>query len=101
MGYPEMQQALKLSDQQKQTIRSLNKNSRKEWDDEVAAMGGIDVPRANTLANKIHKAALEKAIPLLDRDQQMIWDRLIGEPFTYTLDRFRLDDKGEYKKVGD
>jgi RNA polymerase sigma factor (sigma-70 family) len=101
MGYPEIQQTLKLGDQQKENIRSLNKDARKEWNEEVEAMGGIDVPRGCTLANKIHKATLEKALLLLDKDQKQAWDRMVGEPLTFTFDRFRLDDKGEYKKVGD
>jgi RNA polymerase sigma factor (sigma-70 family) len=100
LGYAEIQQILKLSDQQKQNMRVLNKEAQKEWNEEVNAMGGIDVPRALTLSTKIHKATLEKALTLLDRDQKLAWDGLVGEPFTFTLDRFQLDDKGEYKKVG-
>ena len=99
LGYPETQQILKLSDQQKKNMRALNKDARKEWDAEVQVMGGIDVPRALTLSTKIHKATLEKALTLLDRDQQRVWDGLVGESFTFTLDRFRLDDLGEYKKT--
>jgi RNA polymerase sigma factor (sigma-70 family) len=99
MGYPEIQRTLKLSDQQKDNIRLLNKDARKAWHEEVIAMGGIDVPRALALATKIHKATLEKALPLLNKDQRPAWDRMVGQPFTFTRDRFRLDDKGEYEKV--
>jgi hypothetical protein len=44
---------------------------------------------------------MEKALPLLDKDQKPNWDRMIGEPFTFTRDRFGLDDKGKYKKLED
>jgi RNA polymerase sigma factor (sigma-70 family) len=101
MGYPEIQRTLKLSDQQKDNIRLLNKAAREAWDEEVGAMGGIDVPRAFALATKIHNATMEKALPLLNKDQSATWDRMVGEPFTFTRDRFRLDDKGEYEKVED
>jgi hypothetical protein len=100
MGYPEIQQALRLSEKQILALRSLNKEAKNEWDKGVLAMGGIDVPRALTLSTKIHKATLENALLLLDKDQRKIWDWLVGEPFTFTLDRFRLDDMGVYKPIG-
>jgi RNA polymerase sigma factor (sigma-70 family) len=101
MVYPEIQRTLKVSDEQKEAIRSLGKDARKEWDDEVNAMGGIDVPRACLLANKIHKATLAKALELLDKEQRATWDRITGEPFTFILDRFQVNDRGEYNKVAD
>ena len=99
MGYPEIQQALKFTEGQKKDIRSLNQDARKAWDKGVEAKGGIDVPGALELSTKIHKATLEKALLLLDKDQRLAWDRMVGEPFMFTLDRFQLDEKGEYRKV--
>jgi RNA polymerase sigma factor (sigma-70 family) len=99
MSYPEIQQTLRLTEKQKKDIKSLNKSAREEWNDAVNARGGIDVPSGLALSTTIHKAALEKALRLLDKDQRRAWDLMVGEPFTFTLDRFHLDDKGEYRKV--
>jgi hypothetical protein len=99
MSYPEIQQALKFSEGQKKDIQSLNQGARKAWNEAVQVRGGIDVPGALELGTTIHKAALEKALRLLDKEQKRVWDRLVGEPFTFTLDRFQLDDRGEYRKV--
>ena len=78
----------------------LDREARKEFNEAVEANGGIDVPKGLVLSTRIYKATLEKSLVLLDKDQKKSWEGMVGDPFTYTLDRFQLDDKGEYKKVG-
>jgi RNA polymerase sigma factor (sigma-70 family) len=84
LGYPEIQQALKLSGQQKDDIRALEKEARKEFNEAVEANGGIDVPKGLVLSTRIDKATLEKALLLLDNDQKKSWEGMVGTPFTYT-----------------
>lgn len=78
---PEVASALKLSDEQKEKIKSIREESRGK------GRGGF-TPEAR-------KAAQEKLMGVLTDDQKTTWKTMTGEPFKGEIQRFR--GKGRQK----
>ena len=90
LAYPEVQDALKLTAQQKKTLRLLVIEVN-------AALANEPVVNFEVSA-KYCKIAADGALRLLTDEQTKAWKKMAGEPFEYTNDHYRLE-KGEYKKV--
>lgn len=81
-GMPRVQEALKLTDEQKEKVRGISQETRE-------AMTGLreefqnDREGAMKKMAEVRKGAAEKAMALLTEDQKKDWKELTGEPFDY------------------
>ena len=79
LSFPDVQTALKFTDKQKEQVKTIDDEARKEWD---ALKGQLmmngDITREQV---RIHKAALEKAVRVLTEAQQKAWQEMVGEPW--------------------
>jgi hypothetical protein len=102
LGYPEIQTQLKFSDKQKEQIKAIDAKARQEYDSEQKkvfdAGGAWTVELHFEHSSRIHKKALEEALPVLTQEQKKAWKQMTGEPFEYERGWYKLDN-GEYKKV--
>jgi 2'-5' RNA ligase len=78
---PEVQKALKLTDEQKTAMKKIADEARKE----LEGLGGLK-PENFLKARAIQKQSFEKAVTLLTEDQKKAWKDLLGKPFELKLD---------------
>jgi Spy/CpxP family protein refolding chaperone len=81
-GNPRVAEALHLSDEQKEKIKTIRQETR----DAARKVFGQDPPAAREDARKamekLHKDAAAKMMALITPEQKEKWQALIGEPFT-------------------
>lgn len=104
----EVATALKLSDEQKDTLKTINDDSAKDLRELFAAQrggggGGFNQEAFQENMKKMQamrKEAMDKAVAVLKDDQKKAWKDMTGEPFTMTMQGFggRGGDKGGFKK---
>ena len=81
------QKALKLSDDQKEKIKTIREDHEKEVRD--LFKGGFDPSKAEENMKKmasLNKEGMERAAATLNADQKKTWEELTGKPFEYRLD---------------
>jgi len=79
LSFPDVQQSLKFTDKQKEQVKAIDNEARKEWDGlkgQLMLNGGIHTEQV-----RIHKAALEKAVKVLTEAQRQTWQEMVGEPW--------------------
>jgi hypothetical protein len=79
---PEIQQTLKLTDQQKEKIKTINLDLDKEMREAFKAGQG-NPKEGMTKIGALRKDGLEKATAVLNADQKKTWKELAGEPFEF------------------
>jgi len=84
-GDPEVQDALKLTAEQKQKIAQIARASRERTQVIVQKVLEGDLQAAKRLAALSQKMAA-RAAALLDGDQQKVWKAMTGEPIEVKLD---------------
>jgi len=88
---PDVQKTLKLSDEQKEKLKTISEDSRKEMRE--ARQGARDNPGdAATKIAAVRKASNEKAMGVLTDDQKKEWKEMTGAPFEVKLERRRRND---------
>ena len=83
---PRVQEALKLTDDQKSKIREINTTTMREAT-EARESAGDDRAAARTKMISIRKDALSKVQALLTNDQKSSWKELTGEPYEVQFER--------------
>jgi Spy/CpxP family protein refolding chaperone len=81
-GQPHVQEALKLTDEQKTKIREINQETM-EATRSAFQDAGDDRQAAMAKVTELRKEAGTKAAALLTEDQKKSWKDLAGEPFDY------------------
>lgn len=94
-----VQTALKLTDEQKETIKSAIEDSAKETKDLFAEAkgGGGGFGAIGKKMGEIRKATMEKITGVLKTDQKKAWNELAGEEFKMEIGGFGKG-KGGFKK---
>lgn len=92
---PEVAEALKLTDDQKEKIKSIQEDSRKEMRD---LFGGGDREEARKKMETLRKATDEKVQGVLTADQKGKLKELMGEPFKGEIKRPEFGGKNRKKK---
>lgn len=81
----EVQKELKLADEQKETIKTLTDDARKQGEELFQAKG--DPKETMTKFQALRKDTLEKVMATLKEDQKKSWKELTGEPFEFKFRR--------------
>lgn len=79
-GTPDVQSDLKLTDDQKEKIKTVLDDSRTQGQ-EIRKNAGDDREGAREKSNALRKETLEKIMALLNDDQKKSWKEKTGEPF--------------------
>ena len=77
---PEIEKTLKLTDEQKAKVKTINVDIGKEIQD---AFKGANPKEGMTKIQTLRKEGLEKTTATLNADQKKIWKELAGEPFEF------------------
>jgi hypothetical protein len=77
---PEVEEALKLSDKQKDDLKTMSDDYRKELQDLRAGGGGFNAETLQKMES-IRKESMENALKVLDDKQKKDWEELTGKPF--------------------
>jgi Spy/CpxP family protein refolding chaperone len=93
---PEVEEALKLSAEQKEKIKGIQEDSFKEMRDLFG--GGGDREEARKKMESIRKASEEKIQGVLSAEQKTKFKELAGEPFKGEIKRPEFRGKGNKKK---
>ena len=80
---PQVQEALKLTDDQKSKVREISQEAM-EASRSAFSDAGDDRAAAMKKVTEINKEANTKAAALLTEDQKKSWKELVGDPFDYT-----------------
>ncbi len=86
-GQPRVQEALKLTDEQKTKVREISEEARGAMPSREDFQS--DREAAMKKRAEISKGATEKVTALLTEDQKKEWKDLAGEPFDYKPEPFR------------
>ena len=78
----EVQMALKLTDEQKDKIKTISSDSEKEMRELFQNAGG-DRQEAGKKMQALHKETQDKVMSVLTEDQKKSWKDLTGEPFEF------------------
>jgi hypothetical protein len=85
---PDVESELKLTAEQKEKIKTINDDVRKEME-ELFQPGG---PRGNfQKMQTIRKESMENATAVLTEDQKKTWKEMTGEPFHFEMRQRRGD----------
>jgi hypothetical protein len=84
---PRVQEALKLTDEQKEKVRGIAEEARGAMPSREDAQADPDA--AMKKRTEITKATTEKVTALLNDDQKKAWKDLTGDPFDYKPEPFR------------
>jgi Spy/CpxP family protein refolding chaperone len=80
---PEVQEKLKLTDEQKTQLREIASSARTQAT-EILKNAGDNREEARTQTVQLNKETTEKIMAILKDDQKAAWKELIGAPFEYT-----------------
>jgi len=83
---PRVQNALKLTDDQKSKIREINQETMQAFR-EARTSAGDDREAAGKKLVEIRKDSLDKVKALLTDDQKKSWSELIGDPYEVKFER--------------
>ncbi|HEY1784385.1 MAG TPA: hypothetical protein VGG30_02515 [Pirellulales bacterium] len=83
-GNPQVVSALKLTDEEKEKIDSITRETGESM--RGLFQGGADFDKARKEAVKLRDVAQEKILALLTSEQQQKWKEMTGEPFKGELD---------------
>lgn len=86
-GMPRVQEALKLTDDQKEKIRGIGEEARGNMPSREDFQADADA--AMKKRAEVSKGAAEKVVALLTEDQKKEWKELTGDPFDYKPEPFR------------
>jgi Spy/CpxP family protein refolding chaperone len=81
---PEVQQTLKLTDDQKSKLKTINEDSRKEMQEAFQSAQGGDRQAAQKKIQTLRKDTMDKASAVLTDDQKKAWKDMTGEHFELT-----------------
>jgi Spy/CpxP family protein refolding chaperone len=84
---PETEKALNLNDEQKEKVKTIIDDLRKNTENRGAAGGGGDREEARKHREEARKAAGEQLMSVLTDDQKTKWKELTGEPFKGEIKR--------------
>jgi hypothetical protein len=87
---PEVQKALNLTDGQKNQLRTIGEDLRKERE-EIFKNAGDNREEAMKKMMTLNKEKLEGVTKLLTPEQQKAWKELVGEPFEFRFEPRRTD----------
>jgi hypothetical protein len=77
---PDVESALKLNDKQKDDLKTMSEDYRKELQDLRAGGGGFNAETRQKMES-IRKESMENAVKVLDDKQKKDWEDLTGKPF--------------------
>lgn len=83
----EVQKDLKLDDDQKEKIKTLTEDARKEAGELFQGAAKGNFQETMTKVQAIRKETLEKVTAILKDDQKKSWKNLTGEPFEFKFRR--------------
>lgn len=81
---PEVQKSLKLTDEQKDKIKSINEDAGKQMRD--LFQGGFNEETRKKMQD-LRKETLEKVTAVLTTDQKKSWKEMTGKPFEVRFER--------------
>lgn len=84
-GTPELQSELKITDAQKEKIKTINDESQEKMR-EIFPQFQSDREAAMEKMNALRKETLEKIVAELNDDQKKSWKDKVGAPFTFKPD---------------
>ncbi|HEV3258444.1 MAG TPA: hypothetical protein VG013_16325 [Gemmataceae bacterium] len=82
---PKVQKALKLTDDQKDKIKTIEEDARKEVQ-EIFQNAGEDRAAAMKKLGALRKETLEKVTTVLTDEQKKSWKDMTGKPFEFKFD---------------
>jgi len=83
---PEVQEALKLSDEQKEKLKGIGHDATEDFR-EIFQRSKGDLASARTRLRELRTETLEKAMGVLDENQRKTWRELTGKPFEVQPER--------------
>ena len=91
---PEVQSTLKLTDEQKEKVKTVGQEMQSQMRELFQGGGqGGDFEKAREKMTSLRKEATEKVLGLLNDDQKRSWKELTGEPFEVKFE-FRRPGRG-------
>ena len=93
---PEVQKDLKLTDDQKDKIKTINDDARQEGQSIREAAAG-DFQEMQKKMAALNKETMEKVSGVLTDDQKKAWKDLTGEPFEFKPDPGQFGGRGKKK----
>lgn len=85
---PEVQKALKLTDKQKEEIKTIQKDAQKDMEDMFRDLQGGDRQEIAKKMQEHQKATNQKVVAVLSEDQKKAWKKLVGAPFELKMQGF-------------
>jgi hypothetical protein len=94
---PEIQKDLKLTDDQKDKIKTINDDARQEMGALFSGGGGFGDPETQKKMAALRKETLEKVTAVLEDSQKKSWKEMTGNPFEVKFEPGQFG-KGKFKK---
>jgi len=80
-GSADLQKQLKLTDEQKEAIKSIAKETLDKINEELKGSDRFDFRKQLEIRQKVNKEAMGKVAAKLTKDQNETWTKMLGEPF--------------------
>lgn len=97
----DVQKQLKLTDEQKEKIKSITEASQKEMRELFRGSGDGNPEEARKKITALRKDALDKALDVLNANQRKEWKAMTGEPFEVKFEMRPRDGKPRQRKPGE
>jgi hypothetical protein len=86
-GDPQVEKALRLTDEQKAKLKIVAEDTAKEVRALFSPRARNAFPEALKKVEALRKTAVEKSVALLTDEQRKLWREMIGDPFGATLEQ--------------
>ena len=95
---PKVQDSLKLTDEQKGKINTINEDAARKRREARQGAGRGNSPETRSKLTALRKESMEKALAVLTPEQKTTWEEMAGKPFEIKFEGPRGQQRGRNRQ---